>query len=100
MSSMTGRRLATVAVAAVLVASLGVGPTQANDTREASSGGLLGLVGGVLDLTGGVLDLTLGLVAQTGIIGSEWGDDDGQGARATRNGVVGRLRSTWGPCTT
>ena len=43
-------------------------------------------MGDVLDLTGGVLDLTLGLVGQTGIIGSEWGDDDGQGARATRNG--------------
>jgi serine protease AprX len=87
MSSITKmKRLATVAVAAVLVAPLGAGPAEASDTSDGSSSGLLGLVGGVLNLTGGVLDLTLGLVGQTGIIGSEWGDDDGQGERATRNG--------------
>jgi serine protease AprX len=86
MASITKKRLATVAVAAVLLASLGGGPAEASDTRDGSSGGLLGLEGGVLNLTGGVLDLTLGLLGQTGIIGSEWGDDDGQGARATRNG--------------
>jgi len=85
MASITKKSLATGAFAAVLLASLGGGPAEARDTRQAS-GGLLGLVGGVLDLTGGVLDLTLGLLGQTGIIGSQWGDDDGQGARATRNG--------------
>jgi serine protease AprX len=86
MSFITKKSFATATVGAVLLASLGAGPAEARDTREGSRAGLLGLVGGVLHLTGGVLDLTLGLVGQTGIIGSKWGDDDGQGARALRNG--------------
>jgi serine protease AprX len=88
MSSITWKRLAPAAVAAVLMASLIGGPAEARDNSARPSSGP-GLIGGVLGLTRGVTGLALGVVGQVnGIIGSDWGDDDtGQGRRASQDGT-------------